>query len=199
MGRSYFGMLVALGLGVATAAAQELPSEAVVSSITKAGVTEGCSVQYTAVARDHIYKSGSPIGITGSLSWMLHPQMGIGVMIKLITADIDKRAPNSLLTFKVTHGFIRINTKVVQVEQRYDCDQPTGFCGAVGMEKAMDTYLAYANGGESVSFGFNRATAGMDVVVPVPTLSLEQGNQLNECMLQVLQRAQSRMKEKGSR
>lgn len=180
-------------------AAQEMPSEAVVSPISKSGATEGCSVQYTAVARDHVYKGGAPVGISGSLAWMLHPKMGIGASLKLIAADIDVSNPGSLQPFQVAHAFLRINSKVLQVGQPYKCDQATGFCGIIGMNDAMDAYTAFANGGEVVSFGFNRSKNAMDVSVPVPTLSLDQSNQLNVCMLDVLQRARSMVGSNPSR
>lgn len=192
-------LIVALALKAATAEAQDMPSEAVVSPITKAGIAEGCSVQYTAVSRDHVYKAGAPIGISGSLAWMLNPKAGVAIMFKLIAADIDGTASTPLHPFRVVHAFARINDKVVQVGQTYSCDQPTGFCGASGIETAMETYDAFAKGGEIVSFGLNRTADGMDVLVPVPSLNLDQNNQFNVCMLQVLQEAKRRTNDNVAR
>jgi hypothetical protein len=191
--------LVAFALSAAVATAEEMPSEAVVSPITKAGVSEGCSVQYTAVSRDHIYMAGAPIGISGSLAWVLHPKAGIGLAMKLIAADIDERNPNSLRPFQVAHGFVRVNDKVVQVETRYACDQPTGFCGAIGMDKAMQIFEHFAKGGEVISFGLNRTKDGMDVDISVPTLNSDQSNKLNTCMLTLLEEAEKRMEDKVAR
>lgn len=196
MGARVAPLITALLLNSA-AAAQELPSDVEVSSITKGGVTEGCSVQYTAAAQDHIYKAGGVVGISGSLAWMLHPKMGIAGMMKLVAADFSTTGPSTLNPFPVTHGFVRINEQVFQVEQRYECDQPAGFCGAIGLDKAMKSYEAYAIGGEEIAFGFNRTKEGMDVTVTVPTLNPTQSSKLNTCMLAVIDEAKRRSQKKS--
>lgn len=192
-------VLAALSFTSTAAEAQDLPNEAEVNSITKGGVPEGCSVQYTTMTRDHVYKSGAVVGISGSLAWLLHPKMGLGLSLKLIAADLALETPNSLRPFKVEHGFVTVNGNVLQVEQRYSCDQATGFCGAVGLDKAIEVSTAYANGNETVSFGFNRTPNGLDVVAPVTRLTAEQGAQLAQCFVNVLEEAQRRSGDAGAR
>lgn len=190
-------IVITLLLCVARVSAQELPSEAVVSPISKSGVTEGCSVTYTAMARDNIYKNGGIVGVSGSVVWTLHPQRGLAGGLKVAAADVGIDAV--VHPFRVAHGFMRVNGKVFQVEQKYDCEKAENFCGVIGTAAAMDAFEAFAGGGEVVSFGFNRKDDGMDVSVPLPTLNPEQSAQLSACMLEVLDRAKAQADSNISR
>ena len=176
-------------IGAGSVAGQEIMDDVTITEITAAAAIKGCSVEYTAVAPDHIYKGGAPIGITGTFAWMLAPKVGIALFTKILAADIDVTQPSNLAPFKIVHGFTRLNNTVLQVESRYDCERPSGFCGASGFDTAMSVFEEYAKGGESVAFGFNRSQGGMDVVVSVKALSLDQSSRLAACMLKVLDAA----------
>jgi hypothetical protein len=180
---------IALVLGAGSVAGQEIMGDVTVTEITAGGEIKGCSVEYTSISRDHIYKKGAPVGITGTFAWMLAPKQGIALATKVLAADIDPRQPKQLAPFKIEHGFARINDRLLQVESRYECEKPTGFCGASGFETAMSTFEEYAKGGESIAFGFNRTQGGMDVVISVRPLSLDQSTKLSACMLKVLEAA----------
>ncbi|MBA4130057.1 MAG: hypothetical protein C0519_01385 [Hyphomicrobium sp.] len=181
--------LIAIVLSGGSADAQEIMGDVTVTEITAGGAIKGCAVEYTSISQDHIYKSGAPVGLTGTLAWMLAPKLGIALATKVLAADIDVTQPSQLAPFKVEHGFARINDRLLQVENRYECEKPTGFCGASGFETAMSTFEEYAKGGETVAFGFNRKIGGMDVVMSVKPLSLDQSTKLSACMLKVLEAA----------
>jgi hypothetical protein len=172
--------------------AQDMPSDAVVSPITSGGVKTGCSIQYTTISRDHIYMRGAPVGITGTLAWMNHKKQGIAVMMKLLAADVDEKS-GSPKPFQISHAFVTINNRTLQVEEQFQCDHSAGFCGSIGFDNAMLAMTDLAKGGEVVAFGFNRAPKGLDVSIVVPTLNAAQNQRFNGCMLDILQDAQSKI------
>ena len=87
---------------------QVLMSEATARTLTSGGVINGCSIEYTAIFRDHAYRQGAPAGVTGSLTWMLHQRIGIGLFLKIIASDFAADFGSSQ-PFKVPHAFVTID------------------------------------------------------------------------------------------
>lgn len=174
---------------------QNLPSEAAFLPISKDGTKIGCSVQYTVISRDHVYRSGGMIGVTSSLTWMHHDRMGIALMLKIIGADIENNNSTKPQTFKISNAFAIVNGKTISVFEKFACENTNGFCGAVEFAKSMELANSFVAGNETVSFGYNRKSGGLDVSVAVPMLSLKQNSQLAHCMVEVMENAKAAMTE----
>lgn len=144
--------------------ALELPSpEIEAKEITSGGQLVACSLGFTAAVRDHVYRGGGPVGVTGSVGLWRKASKLYGTF-KIVGADLN--GSNADL-FKVANGvlFDRDGNPTKQVSSA--CEDPLHYCAAVPSDAFLAIMESIANSG-GVRLAYNRRDGGMDVPIDLP-------------------------------
>src|SRR5262245_15860560 len=79
---------LALAISAQCAHAQTvLHNEVEISPISTGGDVTGCSLRFTAIFKDHVYRQGQVSGIDGWLTWSFAPKGCLGLGLKLSGKD----------------------------------------------------------------------------------------------------------------
>jgi hypothetical protein len=172
-----------------------LLNEVRIAPISRGGDVTGCSLQFTTMFTDGVYRQGQVSGIDGSLTWSFAPKGRLGLGLKLAGKDFS---PNMTVAgdMKVAYAYLAVARRPIHAQARYQCENASNFCGVYGRDIAM-SLLEAAMGQQDVSVGFNRHQDGMDVTLPIAAASEQQMAQFGVCMLQVFQKVQGCLDAEG--
>ena len=144
-----------------------LRSDVSVDNILRQGVPSGCSLRFTIAYQDSVYRNGQVAMVDGSISWMPAPKPHCKVVnLKIIGGDFD--GSSRLSYFAIPHAYVSapgMVTSPLQVEERYECDNPNAFCGVYGNVRGIAVGKSVLKGGVTVAF--SRRLGGMDVGLPI--------------------------------
>lgn len=156
---------------------EPLAHEVKVVPYSKNGEPTGCSIEYRMAFIDEVTTTPpSPLFVIGTLGWMNgRNNKPVGILkIKAAVPQGPTSAP-----VKVGGGSVRVGSTFYRVDTTVECDEPGSFCGAFGMDKAMDLMAAVHDG--STFINVLRAGSGRDLPVRMP-LNIEQSAQLGSCL-----------------
>jgi hypothetical protein len=156
-----FAVLVFLATPVI--AQQPLKSEIKLTPITSGGHTIGCSLEYTMIIADRVYRSGGMVGLIGAYAWMAGRDVpGIAGMFKLGAVDFDQNMRPT--RFKPATTALRIGGKPFLPQAPMPCEEDHNVCGAYSTDGSLAVLTAMWDG--PIEIGFNRRRGSFDVLVP---------------------------------
>ena len=144
-------------------AQQPLKSEIKLTPLTSGGHTIGCSLEYTMIIADRVYRSGGMVGLIGAYAWMAgRDTPGIAGMFKLGAVDFDNNMRPS--RFRPATTALRIGGKLFMPEAAMPCEEDHDVCGAYSTNGSLAVFKAMWNG--PIEIGYNRKQGSFDVLVP---------------------------------
>jgi hypothetical protein len=180
----------------AQSAQNVVSSEVWIEEVRKQGVLTGCSLRFVIGYQDYAYRRGAISSIGGTIG--IHsvarekPQACAGGNLKIVGVDFDQDLKSSAF-FPVSHAYLSLPgnglNRQLPVEGRYQCDEPTAFCGFYGLVLALDIVGAVMDkDAAAVSIVFSRG--GINISIPV-TLDEKARPQLSACWLSLMPEVRS--------
>lgn len=152
---------ILVGSTTAPSVSGELPpAEIVAREITSGGKLIACSLEFSAAFRDHVYKKGEPVGVTGSIN-LWHGKGQIYASFKLVGADFVGATP---VRFKVATASLFDPTGKPYNSVVSGCEDERDYCAAMPFEAFLGTVLLIAEKGQ-LRMAYNRRPGGMDVPI----------------------------------
>ena len=151
---------------------------------TADGVPALCGIDFTVIFSDHLTSiSGNKTGSRGSLSFSTD-KGNFGMLLKVSGIDF-KNLPSSKPTkFNVANASLQIGGQSY-VPEKFGCEDPVDFCGALWLPKTIDIYSAILTNKE-ITLSFNRKAGDLDYRVPisrdVPPSDRENNRVFGNCM-----------------
>jgi len=136
------------------------------------GELVGCTLRYTALAKDFIYKQGAFIAIRGSFG-LVAEHGNVGVTLKVVVQDID---PDTAQPKPTTAYLVSGNgTSKDALIAAASSDTDGGYSAIFKAEQTLEMLLQGISG-DKVTVAFARTVGGTDMKVNIETDVVETAN-----------------------
>lgn len=146
--------------------------------LTSEGTLQGCSVNFQLIFRDWTYSHGRPFLASGSFLYHTNKAMGMVFGLKVVLAEIDRKAIFSQPVFAPTH-FAYLEAKKANNAKAHTETAPSDTANEgrlyvfnAYLPESLEKMQAIMDGGP-VTLVFNREKGGSDIRVPIDLTVLD--------------------------
>lgn len=133
--------------------------------VSRQGVLTGCSLVFTALAADHVYKHGEQVILNGNIAFQTFDEGTVFFTAKLGTKALMSEARESPVHFHISSG----GFSTAGIANMADGDLPGYRLLISPTEKPIAQMLASISQTGQFKIGFNRKAGGMDLNVTIDT------------------------------
>ncbi|MDZ4792038.1 MAG: hypothetical protein SGJ17_12655 [Hyphomicrobiales bacterium] len=148
--------------------------------VTSGGEPKVCSIKFSMVYQDFIYKNGGLVGVTGSVSW-LGNESYVGVMLKVFAVDIANYQPLTTKSVRIGSANITAGSENYKPLMNLQCEDPAASCSVYKTDTSLLFLEVLEN--KSLFVNYNRHASGIDIKLPiVPRSNISEESNFHKCL-----------------
>jgi hypothetical protein len=140
---------------------------------TAGGELVMCGLEFSVVYSDRTYLRGGISTVSGSLAWFVS-QGNLGLGMKINGQDFPGAAVMDMTPrrFRPSTALLSVDDKLQPNLTRTQCEDPLAYCGTYWGQPAAEVIKALYKS-KVVSISLNREVNGLDLAIPLATLSTD--------------------------